>query len=564
MRIGSPLRSLFQPRGWALPALAILTVFSTVLSACNPVVPYPAPETTQPDATLAASPTAAKPTTALKTLAPTITATPTSALNFTPADLRGTIIRYWHTWSGPAGETMQKLVDEFNLSNEWKIIVSSEQVDGLDAMDERVRAVLSAASVGGDSPEIVMGYFYHALSWDQQRTLVDLDVYVHDPTWGLTAQEQADFYPAFWEHDLMAVDGAAAGRRLGIPAQRSAQLLFYNRGWARSLGFLTPPATTTDFNQQACKTADINSKDADPDNDGTGGWIISTDYHAMYTWLSAYSRDVIRDGEENPGSVTSGQSPYRFATNETRQALRFLRELYDQRCAWLPANEYPEYEFASRLGLFSVGSLLDIPYQLQAIIESAAATGYQDDWTVIPFPSPQGKPLITVYGPSYTLLPSSPERQLAAWVFLKWLSQPQQQARLVQVSGGFPLRQSTLAELNAYSKQNPQWAAAVELLSLAQAEPALQSWSVVRWTLSDAGTQLFRSYFTLDQVTSLANYLDLTAAELHQGFLLPAPTQLISLTKTATPTYTMTPFPSATSLLLTLVPSLTPIPSPTP
>lgn len=536
MRIGSFIKGLF--------CLRVLLILVFLLAACNPVVPYPPPEPTQPGTVPAASPTISKPTTARPTSASTLTATPTSVLNFSPADLRGTIIRFWHTWSGPAGETMQRLVDEFNTSNEWKIIVASVQVDGLDAMDERLKAAFD----GAETPEIAMGYLYQALSWDQQRPLVDLEIYIHDPTWGLALKEQADFYPAFWEHDL------SAGRRLGIPAQRSAQLLFYNRGWARSLGFLTPPATPQDFEQQACTTAAINSKDADPGNDDTGGWIISTDYHAMYTWLSAYNREMIS------GSITPTQSPYRFATDETRQALRFLRELYDQRCAWLAQYEYPEIEFASRQGLFSVASLIDIPYQAQVF----AAAEYQDEWTVIPFPSPQGKPLITVYGPSYIMLPSSLERQLAAWVFLKWLSQPQQQSRLVQASGGFPLRQSTLAELSAYRKQNPQWAAAVDLLPLAQPEPALQSWSMVRWTLTDAGTQLFRFYFTIDQVPSLVNFLDETAAELHLGSLLPAPTSAVSLTGTVTFTATMSASPTATSPEQTPVPSLTPISSPAP
>jgi hypothetical protein len=102
-------------------------------------------------------------------------------------------------------------------------------------------------------------------------------------------------------------------------------------------------------------------------------------------------------------------------------------------------------------------------------------------------------------------------------VFIKWLVSAQNQARLVQASGAFPLRQSALDELGAYRQNNPQWATAVGLLSFARSEPRYQSWSTVRWALSDAATQLFRSYFSIDQVPVLVDLLDHTAEELHLG-----------------------------------------------
>lgn len=529
-------KCLFSSLGWLFSTWLVLLV------GCNAVVSSPAPATTQPGFTPTISPILPSPTRLSPTHTPTLTATPGSQLGLEPGDIKGTIIRFWHTWSGPAGETMQTLIDQFNTSNEWKIIVSPVQMSGLDELNVQVGRLLDG-STDQASPEIVMGYLYQLLSWDQSQPLVDWDIFINDPFWGLTSQEQADFYPVFWKHDL------TPQKRLGIPALRSSKLLYYNLAWARSLGFLNPPATPQEFQRQACETAAINRKDDNPDNDGTGGWIISTDYHVMYSWLSVYSRRLISN------TVTGIQSPYNFASSETRAAFTFLRELYDQGCAWLPEQDYPEVEFTNRQGLFALGSLMDIPYQAQAF----SAAEYQDDWTVIPFPSAQEKPSITVYGPSYGLLPSSPERQLAAWLFIKWLSEPQQQARLVQTNGGFPLRQSVLAELSSYRKQNPQWAAAVDLLPVAQAEPALQSWSVVRWTLSDAGTQLYRYYFTIDQVPSLLEYLNLTAADLHQNFLTPTPTSTLSLTKTSRPTPMKTPFPSQTPVI-----SLTPIPSSTP
>ncbi len=67
-----------------------------------------------------------------------------------------------------------------------------------------------------------------------------------------------------------------------------------------------------------------------------------------------------------------------------------------------------------------------------------------------------------------------------------------------------------------YASENPQWAAAQELIAHARPEPGIQSWKEVRWVLGDVGTQIFRYYFTPDRIPSTLELMDETAAELHE------------------------------------------------
>jgi ABC-type glycerol-3-phosphate transport system substrate-binding protein len=255
-----------------------------------------------------------------------------------------------------------------------------------------------------------------------------------------------------------------------------------------------------EFSRQACAAAQANRQDDSSDNDTTGGLILSTEYPAMTGWIDAFG-----------GEITSADgSGYRFDTPEAEQAFHFLRELYDQGCAWLPESDPPETEFASRYGLFTPGSVTGIPHQ-SLVFERL---GSRDEWTVLPFPSPQGEPAISVYGPSFEILKSEPERQLAAWLFIKWLTLPENQAQLAQASGSFPTRRSGQEYLDAFAGRYPQWAAAQDLIQYAHPEPTFQSWTTVRWAVSDAATQLFRYYFTIDQVPSLVKLLQETAEEL--------------------------------------------------
>jgi multiple sugar transport system substrate-binding protein len=517
-----------------LLGIVILLVYLLGFSACQQGLPE-ATLTTSKTATrmpeLTQSPVPATASSAAPSETP-----PVSQINLQPEDLRGTIIHFWYPWTGAAGQAMRSLVDEFNLNNEWGIVVVPIAQAGLDGIDEQ----LAVASQTGDMPDLVVGYLHQLMQWDQAQPLVDLQVYVDDPVWGLSSQEQADITPLFWEQDVVA------GRRLGVPVQRSAQVLYYNTSWAQALGFNTHPMTPDQFSQQVCDAARANRNDDSIENDGTGGWIVSTNYAAALSWIYAFGGDVV-------GAPESGQDVYQFNTPQTDEAFTFLRDLYDANCAWLSQNAYPEAEFASRLGLVSTGSVMDIPYQAQAFQRS----GNADQWRVIPYPSAEEASAINAYGASLAVLPSSPERQLAAWQLARWLLDPENHARFVEASGSFPVRESELAFLEDYRKRYPQWSQALELLPGARSEPAVSSWGQVRLALGDAFTQLFRSYFSVDQIQTLLNYLDRTAADLHVGpeksgvFDTPTPTP----SPTATPT--RTPLPSPTTS-----PTRTPRPSP--
>ncbi|OGO27820.1 MAG: hypothetical protein A2Z16_02005 [Chloroflexi bacterium RBG_16_54_18] len=449
---------------------------------------------------------------------PAHTPTLQETLDLTDEDLRGTVIHFWHAWSGESGKVIRQLVDEFNLSNRWGIVVVPVMHSSYDELNAELDISLAQRS----PPDLVAAFLHQALSWNLVGGLVELDRYVDDPTWGMSVSEQEDFYPVFWEQDLLA------GKLLGIPAQRSGQMLYYNRSWAEELGFNSEPSNTEAFADQACASLEAVRADEDPANNNLGGWIIAEgdrpDYSALLGWIASFGGKIFQP----PATTISTRSPYRFDNPQVEDAFTFMRGLYDDGCARFATASYPQAEFAARGGLFSTGSIMGIPSQKVAFTQASS----QDEWTVIPFPSPGSQPAVSVYGPSFQILPSSPEQQLAAWVFTKWILSPENQARLVQETSAFPLRRSVLEHLATYRRLNPHWAAAVDLLSSARAEPALQSWDTVRWALSDASTQLFRSYFTIDQVPNLLALLDRTAAELHLGpdldevFATPVPATL--------------------------------------
>ena len=144
-----------------------------------------------------------------------------------------------------------------------------------------------------------------------------------------------------------------------------------------------------------------------------------------------------------------------------------------------------------------------------------AFAGSTDKWTVLPFPGAEGSALV-VYGASYILFESDDADQLAAWLFVRWLLSPENQADWVNSTGLFPLQASTMGLLADYAAGHPQWAEAVNLLPQGRTTPQLAAWRTVRVALGDGFNFMFRVDTPVGQVPSILAQLDALVKDLNQ------------------------------------------------
>ena len=431
------------------------------------------------------------------TILPAIPATPNentpSPLGVTTNDLNGLQVNLWYPWSGTLGATFQGIVDEFNRSNQWGISVQAKGFEGFGRVDEAVDAALTAGSL----PDLMIDYGYQAQRWDGYGILADLAPYVTDPVWGLTSDEQADFFTPFWSEDVRS-DQAGQTWRIGIPYYRSAYVLFYNQSWAEELGYPNPPKSPEDLRVRACAAAEAFARLGDKSNLGKGGYLMTSQPGELAGWIYAFGGEIT-----NPNG-----SGYLFNTPETNQAFTYLKGLQGSGCAWLETEGEPQVEFAKRQALFIVGSLNDIPAQRAAFTQA----GNEDQWMVIAFPSTK-QAVIDTFGPSLLMSRSSGEQQLASWLVVEWLVYPPNQAAWVRALEVYPTRQSSVTYMGNISEVNPQWEQAMGLIPDAHAEPSIASWSVMRWAFEDAAKQLFSPQFLAERIPELIINLDNLANE---------------------------------------------------
>ena len=419
------------------------------------------------------------------------TATPaTSQLRVEKEALRGKQITVWHPWFGAPASLFESQIEKFNTTNEWGISVSAESKNNFSELFLQTAAALDDSN----KPNIVIALPEHALMWDDE--VMDLNPYVHDPEFGLSALEMSDFASVIWRQD--EVDG----KRFAAPAQRTARFMLYNQTWARELGFDSPPKNPSELEQQSCAAHVSLSKDTDTSNDPLGGWLIDSSASTALSWMLAF------------GGGAQEETGYRFLAPGNIDAFKFVKTMQQKGCAWVASSDLSVYDrFAARQALFATASLEEFPDQSRAF----SAAGNNDAWTVLPFPGKE-KGSLVVYGSSFIVFNSDDATQLASWLFVRWMLSPENQADWVRSTGLFPLRSSTSDLLADYSKDHPQWTQAVKLLSLGEVTPQLSSWRLVRVMLEDGFRDMFDTIrhpdLTEGHVPAILTQMDETAEEL--------------------------------------------------
>ncbi len=467
--------------GWQR-LIAVWVGFGWLLAACSPVLPPPAEEaTSQPTRTRAVMPTL------LPSFTPGLAHTPTPD---PLADLRGLEVRLLHPWTGGLAAALEKAVEDFNQTNEWGIALRAESSGSSMALAQR----LDSSPIGDPPADLIIAPSENLLWWHTYGSRMrPLNDFLLDSPWGLSEARRADFPLVFWQQDQ------ADGQQIGIPALRAPRVFFYNLTWASELGFSRPPESVEDFRQQACAAARANNADSAGSNDGTGGWIVDTDGWTIYAWLKSF-------GFGNP---LAGEPPrLSFARPQTLQAAEFLRGMVDEGCAFF-GRISPEEAFASRRALYFSASLLDLPI----LTATMQRLGSEDVWMALPFPV-SDRPVVVVGGLSYGILRTSPERELAAWLFIRWMTEPQAQSAMLQASGGYPLgaASANLAQEGMRQKY-PAWATTLPWIPVAQPLPVSGEWRFARFILEDAFWQALQYYVPVGQIPAVLNQMDPTLRE---------------------------------------------------
>lgn len=442
-----------------------LMVAALLLAAC-PAAPQPAAQTgAQTGAQPAAEEAAEAPAQESEAMAEEAAGEEMAGgMDWESVDPSGQTITFWHQHSRAREEALNEIVQEFNDTNEWGITVVAEYQGGYGDIFNKMLGVLNTP----DAPNLVVAYQNQAATYQLADALVDMNPLVDSPKWGLSEEEKADFFPGFFNADIFPNFGNA---RLGFPPNRSMEVMYYNADWLAELGYDGPPTTPEEFKEMACKaTQQPFSKAA---AEGSMGYELSVDASRFASWTFAFGGDVF--------DYEAGQ--YSYDNPAAIEAMKFIQDLFNEGCATIVAERYGDQtDFGNGTLLFTVGSSSGLPFY-QSAVEAGAGSF---NWSVAPLPRKTDEPVMNVYGASVSIPKTTPEKELAAWLFLKYYTSPEVQAKWAKASNYFPVRASVAEGLQDYFEANPAYKTAFELLKYAKTEPPVPGYDFVRDLVREA------------------------------------------------------------------------------
>lgn len=384
-----------------------------------------------------------------------------------PASLDGVVVTFWHQHSGAREEELIEIINEFNETNEYGIVVEASNQGGYGDIFQKMN--LGLVGGGEELPSLVVAYQNQAATYQLVDGLVDMRGLVDSEVWGLTEEEKADFFAGFYNSDIFP---SFEGQRLGFPPNRSMEVMYYNIDWLNELAasgaisFEGAPQTPEQFREAACAAVENPFSGATGDPATSVGYQLSVDASRFASWTFAFGGDVF--------DYEAGE--YTYNSEAAVEAMTFLQGLFADGCARGVEESFGDQtNFGAGTTLFTVGSSSGMPFYASAVNDGA---GFE--WSVAALPDVMEEPVMNLYGASVSIPRSTPEEELAAWLFVKYYTEPEVQAEWGLASNYFPVRESAADSLTEYLAENPAYAAAFELLPFAYSEPPVPGYDFVR------------------------------------------------------------------------------------
>jgi multiple sugar transport system substrate-binding protein len=376
------------------------------------------------------------------------------------------VITLWHGQKQQNKDALDALVERFNATHpEYKLV--AHRVGDYTPLFKKVRATVQ----GGDLPDLCIAYESMVAQLMEADVVVPLDDYLAHPDYGLSPEEQADIFPSFLDSNRYPSFG---GQLLSFPFTKSLLMLYYNADLLREAGHEEPPATWDEFLQQ-CR--DVRAKTGRP------AFAYARDPSSFDSLIYSLGGELAVDG----GARSNLDSP------ESVRALGILQSLVQEGLATvIPIRTYDDRTlFATQQVAFILRSSTTRAYMREDVVDEQGRDRFR--WSMACPPVGAGQPRRTVlYGGNICMFKTTPERQRAAWEFIKFFISPEVTAEWSVKTGYLPIRRSAadLATLQDFFAEHPRNRAAFDTILYGVTEPDVKGWQAVRDVILEGLTRI--------------------------------------------------------------------------
>ena len=387
-------------------------------------------------------------------------------------------ITVWHSMPRANEETLQRLVSEFEASQDKVTVKLVNQTTYRDTF-EKYRAGLSS----GDLPDLVQ------IEDTGLQQMIDTQSVVP-----AAACAKADKY-SFSDYLQRVLDYyTVEGTLWPMPFNVSNPVLYYNKAAFRQAGLDPdkPPTSLDEVKADSQKLVDSGAV-------SQAGFGLKLDPWYLEQWSAKGGKLYVnnKNGRTKRATATVFDNPV---------GLEIFTWMKDMVSSGLAKTNDPEGPSAvdNLLGIGNkqFGMTIDTSAALGTIIQVLGSGQFSDvELGVAPMPGPVGKGGVLVGGAAmYISKKSSPAKQAAAWEFAKFLNEPQSQATWAVGTGYVPLRESSvdLPEVQQKWSETPGFKVAYDQLvtgvnNAATAGPVIGDYQGVRDALILEQQKMFNS-----------------------------------------------------------------------
>jgi sn-glycerol 3-phosphate transport system substrate-binding protein len=397
-------------------------------------------------------------------------------------------ITMWHSMTRANEETLQQLVDQFNASQRDVKVNLVNQVDYVQTFN-KYKAGLSS----GDLPDIVQ------LQESDQRQMIDTQTVLPASVCAKAdGYSFADYLPRLISYITVQ------GTQYAMPFNTSGPVLYYNKAAFTAAG-LDPsaPPKTLDEVRSAAEKLKANGVPAPLG--------LKTEPGYFEHWRALANKLYVNNSNGHKARPTktvyddaTGLQIYTWLAGMVKDGLATTNPdlgtgSFDNLLGIQSGSHAMAFETSAALG--TVKSVLTGP-NAPAGIELGVA----------PFPSsgPKKGGVGVSGGELFMVNKSSPEKQAAAWKFVKFLDDPENMITWAIGTGYIPIRKSSAesTRMQDYWAQNPEFKIAYDQLAtgpitVATSGSVIGNYTGVRDAMRDAENSMFLS--GTDPKTALKN-----------------------------------------------------------
>ena len=311
-----------------------------------------------------------------------------------PTTTNSLTLTLWHVQTGVAAKTLDGLIDDFQKANPNISIRVNVQVNENDLLRQGLAAIAL-----NQPPDTVLAGERTLAEFARRGALVNLDPL-------LSENDRNDFMPGLLD----------AKPIINLPFDETAVVMYSNLDLLNAAKTDAPPRTWDQFANAARATTKSNVR----------GWVMTPQASVFCALLASRGGSVLNDAQTQVTFNDAGM-----------KSLELIATLTKSGAAYLADAPIARDDFTHGRAALLIGTTTDL---------ASIASGTKFQWGISHVPqNDPSHPATIMFGSQLAIFKSAQnnsanERERAAWLFARWLTQPAQSARWSRAMLTLPVR----------------------------------------------------------------------------------------------------------------------------